>query len=137
MDQVTEAVWLFTVKQRNIRSELVAVAECRRGNSEPLLLVLSEYGLPPEVAIAICLGLRTHKKPPKMTKRFLLGYDVERRLRQHPGIKKQIVKDVAKGVSEKTVQNYHDHFLKSLKQRGWTRADLDQFRARTEPPSSL
>jgi len=129
MDRVTEDVWAFTAKQRNIRSELVAVAECRRGNSEPLLLVLSEYGLRSEVAIAICLGLRTHKKPPKLTKRFLVGYEVETRLRQHPGTKKQIVKDVAKDVSEKTVQNYHDHFLKSLKKRGWTRADLDQFRA--------
>ena len=142
MDQWEEDIWDQTAKLRIPGSESIAVRRCRKGESFPLMVVLKQYGLPNELIILICLTIKNRSKLTMFTKRFFVGYELEKRLRQRPGQKKVIQAELAdqyqrrgEKLTPKTAENYHRHYLNSLKKRGWTRADLDEFRTRYSDPT--
>lgn len=137
MDRETEDLWAFTAKQRNPRSESIAVRRCQEGETIPLMSVLVEYGLPQDLIIDICLTIKNRSKPKKIGPVFLVGSELEKRLRARPGEKKQIEAELSaeyrqrgRKLTPKTAQNYHRKYLRQMKKRGWTRADLDEIRAR-------
>jgi hypothetical protein len=146
MDQEAATLWGWTATHgRNIRTETMAVIECQRGTMEPLSMILAESGVSLDLAALICLTIKNRPKPPKVTKTYRIGYEVEKRMWQRPGEKKTILAEVAalpqfmrgeKNLSDKTVSNYHDGLIRSLKKHEMTRDELAELRTRFQDPTS-
>ncbi len=137
MDQWEEDLWDQIAKLRIPRSESIALRKCQDGETFPLMAVLVEYGLPQDLITLICLTIKNRSTPKKIGPVFQVGYELEKRLCARPGEKKLIEAELSaeylqrgKKLTPKTAENYHTRYLKHLRKHGWTRAEMDEIRAR-------